>query len=297
MNNYHISVLLNELIDGLNVVSGGKYIDATLGGGGHTAEILSRGGVVLSLDVDEEAIDFVRRRIKNQELRIKGIENLKLVRGNFRDIDKYAKEHGFEKVNGIIFDLGVSSHQIDTDERGFSFQREGPLDMRMDQELNVKAKDLVNVLSKGDLNELFYKSGEERFSYAIAESIVSARKIKRIETTSELAGIIEKSVKGGGMYQDIKARIFQALRIAVNNELESLEAGLSGAYKLLDKNGRIGVISFHSLEDGIAKRQFAGWEKKGMGRVLNKKPILPNDRELNENVRSRSAKLRFFEKL
>ncbi len=297
MNNYHTSVLLHELIDGMGVKPGRRYIDATLGGGGHSLEILKRGGVVLSLDVDEEAIGYVRQEIKDQKSKIKNEKEFVLVRGNFRDIDKHAKENAFEKVNGVIFDLGLSSHHIDSGYRGFSFQQDGPLDMRMDSDLNVKASDLVNVLSKGDLNELFYKSGEERYSYAIAESIVGARKIKRIETTGELSVIIDKGIRGRVNSQDIKARIFQALRIAVNSELENLEAALLKAFDLLEENGRIGVISFHSLEDSIVKRQFARWEKMGKGRVVNKKPILPSDQEINENVRSRSAKLRFVEKI
>lgn len=297
MNNYHKSVLLHELLDGLRVKPGGRYIDATLGGGGMSLEILARGGNVLALDVDIDAIRYIEKKIKDQSSKIKDDKEFLIIRGNFRDIDKYAKKYGFEEADGIIFDLGLSSHHIDSGYRGFSFQQDGPLDMRMDNELNVKASDLVNVLSKGDLNELFYKSGEERYSYAIAEGIVSTRKVKRIETTRDLSGIIDKCVRTRGASQDVKARIFQALRIVVNSELENLEAGLLKAFDLLVRTGRIGVISFHSLEDGMVKKQYAEWEKKGIGRVLNKKPILPSDQEINENVRSRSAKLRFVEKI
>ncbi|MBU4016745.1 16S rRNA (cytosine(1402)-N(4))-methyltransferase RsmH [Patescibacteria group bacterium] len=288
---YHTSVLLQELIELLNVQSGKKYIDATLGGGGHTGEILKRGGKVLGIDSDQEALDYVK---ENFQFSIFNFQ-LKLVKGNFREIEKIAKENRFDKVSGILFDLGVSGHQFDTPERGFSFQKQGPLDMRMDTSLKIKAKDLVNILTKGELYELFTKLGEERFARAITNSIISARRIRPISTTGELSEIIGHSVPGK-IKIEAEARIFQALRIAINDELHSLKIALPQAFNLLEKEGKIAVISFHSLEDRIVKKQFIEWEEKGKGLILTKKPIRPSIEEVEKNSRSRSAKLRAFEK-
>lgn len=296
MKNYHKSVLLQEIIDFLKIQPGAKYIDATLGGGGHTGGILERGGRVLGLDIDSDAIDHVLDQFRIQKSEFIINKDLVILRGNFGNIKKLAEEKGFGKVSGIIFDLGVSSHQIDTAERGFSFRREGPLDMRMDRELNVKAGDLLNILTKGELYELFAKLGEERFAYAIANSVVKSRGIKPITTTMEFTEIIGRVVRNEKVKSDAAARIYQALRIAVNDELNSLRRALPQAYDLLEENGILGVISFHSLEDRIVKKQFAEWVEAGRGRILTKKPVTPSEREVEENSRARSAKLRVFKK-
>jgi 16S rRNA (cytosine1402-N4)-methyltransferase len=295
MNNYHTSVLLQETIEKLQIQTGKYYIDGTLGGGGHTLEILNRGGKVLGLDVDDEALEFVKNelRIKNQELG----KSLILVKGNFKDIDKIAKEQGLDKVGGILLDLGISSHHVDSALRGFSFQKDGPLDMRMDNELGVSAKDLVNGLTKGELIELFTKFGEEGFARIISNNIVNARKAKRIETTIELAQIIKRAVPFSkkGIHPATKA--FQALRIAVNDELNVIIETLPKAVRLLESGGRLAVITFHSLEDRIVKQQFIEFEKRGLGRIVTKKPIIPTVEEIEANNRSRSSKLRVFEKV
>lgn len=293
MNTYHTSVLLNETIDLLNVEPGKRYIDGTLGGGGHTGQILEQGGEVLGLDFDEDALRFVSNKLKSHI----DAGKLKIAKGNFKNIDKLATDAGFTEVDGVLFDLGVSSHHFDTPERGFSVQKEGPLDMRMDQDLGVKAADLLNILTKGELYELFTKFGEERFAYAISNSIVRARQVKRIETTTDLVGIINRVVPKGREQINPATRVFQALRIVVNDELNNIEEALPKALALLKKNGRIAVISFHSLEDRIIKNTFREWEEKGLGTIITKKPIVPTEEEIEKNNRSRSSKLRVFEKV
>jgi len=281
MKNFHTSVLLKEAIEGLRVEKNKKYIDATLGGGGHSFGILRMQGVVLGIDVDKDAVVHIEQNKKP--------ENLTIVRGNFRDIDKIAADTNFEKVAGIIFDLGVSSHQIDLPTRGFSFQNEGPLDMRMDQELGVRALDLIKILTKGELYEIFTKFGEENRAWAISDAIVRARGVKPIETTTDLAKIAF-TIAGQSK------KIFQALRIAVNDELNAIMEALPKALELLGENGRLCVISFHSLEDRIVKRKFLEFEGKKLGRIITQKPIIPTNEEVERNKRSRSAKLRIFEK-
>lgn len=297
MNTYHISVLLQETIAQLNIRAGKRYIDGTIGGGGHTAEILKHGGIVLGLDVDQDALEFVQKdlRLKIKDLRFG--TDLVLVKGNFKGIATIARENGFEKVAGILLDLGVSSHHFDEAKRGFSFQSEGPLDMRMDKELQVNAGDLVNALTRGELIELFTTYGEEPFARSIASHIVEARKEKRIETTTELAGIIRKAVPFTKKGINPATKVFQALRIAVNDELHVLIETLPKAVELLESNGRLAVISFHSLEDRIVKRSFLAFEEKGLGKVVTKKPIVPSEEEIMANSRSRSSKLRVFEKM
>lgn len=292
MSDFHKSVLLEETIDGLKIKQGEKYIDATLGGGGHSFEIARRGGIVLGIDVDEDAIAYVEN-IKP--------ENFTLARGNFRDIDNIAHLNGFERVAGIIFDLGVSSHQIDSSARGFSFQNEGPLDMRMDKSLGVRALDLIKILTKKELYEMFTEFGEESRAWAISDAIVRARSLKPIETTGELVQVIEKGLGIKGLNNGLtragqSKKVFQALRIAVNDELSSITEALPKALELLKINGRLCVISFHSLEDGIVKRKFLEFEKNGKGKIITEKPIVPTDKEVEGNIRSRSAKLRVFEK-
>lgn len=297
MNSFHEPVLLQEVLENLHIASGKKYIDATLGGGGHTFAILKKGGRVLGIDADEDALRYVQEKLRIYN------EQLKVVHGNFLDIGKIAKENGFEKVSGILFDLGISSWQIEKAERGFSFQKSGPLDMRMDSANLVKAEDLVNILSKGELYELFTRLGEEYRAQTIVRGIVSARKVKKIETTEELARIVEESLgmRGGAKTAKGKsfanAKVFQALRIAVNDELKNLRVALPQALTLLEKNGRVCVISFHSLEDRIVKQNFLEFARKRFGSIVTKKPITATESERQKNTRSRSAKLRVFEKI
>ncbi|MBI2028499.1 MAG: 16S rRNA (cytosine(1402)-N(4))-methyltransferase RsmH [Candidatus Levybacteria bacterium] len=297
MDNFHTPVLLKEVIENLRIEKDKKYIDATIGGGGHAVEILKLGGKVLGIDVDREAIGY----IKDQELNIKNSKNLILVKGNFRDIDEIAKSKGFDKVAGIIFDLGASSHQLERQERGFSFQKEGPLDMRMDQELAVRALDLIKILTKRELYEIFTKFGEENRAWAISERIVSSRKMKPIKTTKDLTLVVGEAFGIGGSRSNfakaqVAKRVFQALRIAVNDELDALEQALPKAISLLEKNGKLAVISFHSLEDRIVKKEFIKYKEKKLGVIITEKPIIPEDHELKKNWKARSAKLRIFEK-
>lgn len=293
MSNYHKPVLLEKTIDLLQIKPGKKYIDATLGGGGHAVQILGHGAVVLGIDIDQDALDYVSQHINNK--------NLVLVKGNFVDLEKIAHLNGFGKVWGILFDLGVSSHQIDSSERGFSFLRNGPLDMRMDKDLSLTAEYLVNVLGKGELYELFNRLGQESHASAISRAIVSARRVKAIKTTDELLEVIKKAY---GYREDLSdfdknkigQKVFQALRIAVNNELENIEKALPQAVSLLESGGRIAVISFHSLEDRIVKKVFREFERQNLGKAVIEKPIVPDDKEMRQNSRSKSSKLRVFEK-
>src|SRR3990167_6426219 len=296
MNDFHRPVLLQEVIDLLRVRKGSKYIDATLGGAGHSEKILELGGIVLGIDQDEDALNYVKNR------KFEGFKNLSLYLGNFKEIDRIAHLKGFDKVSGILFDLGVSSFQLENPERGFSYQKEGPLDMRMDKKLKVQAADLLNILTKGELNELFFKLGEENNARIISDGIVRARGIKPIRTTEDLVSVIQESLgkKGRTSAFDrskVAKRIFQALRIAVNDELNNLKEALPKAYTLLDRRGRLAVISFHSLEDRIVKNYFKEFEKKNMGKIITKKPIVPSFLEIEKNSRIKSAKLRAFEKI
>ena len=290
MSDYHISVLLEQTLAALQVEPGKKYIDATLGGGGHTSEIIQRGGIVLGLDVDSEALGFVKNKLN-------GNKELFLAKGNFRDIDRLAQENGFEKVAGILFDLGVSSHQFDAGERGFSFRYDAPLDMRMDRSLGVTAADLVNGLNKGELIELFEKFGEEYFGKKISQRILEARAMKLITTTGELAEIIVRAYPRGYKKIHPATKVFQALRIAVNDELNSLKDALPKAVNLLESGGRLVIISFHSLEDRIVKEYFKSVEQEKMGKILTGKPIEASEEETESNKRARSAKLRVLEKI
>lgn len=289
MNKYHVSVLLQQTIDSLHIQPGKRYIDGTFGGGGHTKEMVRLGGKVLGIDMDDDALAQAQAVFGDSD-------DVTVAKGNFKDIDRIAKENGFEQVAGILLDLGISSHHVDTARRGFSFQSEGPLDMRMDQSLQVTAGDLVNGLTKSELQELFTRWGEEPFAQSIARGIVNARKVKRIETTSELAEIVRRSVYGHTKIHPA-TRIFQALRIAVNDELNSIRDGLPKALALLEPKGRLAIISFHSLEDRIVKQQFRDWEEKDKGTIITKKPVIATEEEVEANSRSRSAKLRVFEKI
>lgn len=293
---YHISVLLQEAVDALQVEPGKNYIDGTLGGAGHTTAIVERGGRVLGIDFDDDALANAGEEFKAQKSKVKIGEDVILAKGNFKDVDTIAAEHGIENVAGILLDLGVSSHHFDEGERGFSFQYEATLDMRMDQSLQVKAADLVNVLSKNEMAELFLRLGEEWKAKQIADAIVKARQVSPITTTTELSRIVSKVVPGGKPGINPATKVFQALRIAVNDELNNLQEVLPKAVALLEPGGRLAIISFHSLEDRIVKNAFREFENQGLGTIITKKPMVPTKEEAEVNKRARSAKLRIFEK-
>lgn len=304
MEGYHKSVLLREVIDILNPCRNKWYLDATLGDGGHSIEILKLGGKVLGIDCDPQAIERSRKRFEGLGFKK---DKYKLVKGNFRDIKNLIQTEtnlarsdlaGFagarSNLSGAIFDIGVSSLQLMSPERGFSFISDGPLDMRMDPDLGVKALDLVNNLSRKELYEIFKKYGEEKYSWVLAGALVLAREIKAFETTIELAECIEKTFRGKRRENHPATKVFQALRIVVNDELGALQAGLDQVKDLIAENGRIIIISFHSLEDRIVKLRLREWEKGNLGKVLTKKPVVPDFLETTENPRSRSAKMRVF---
>ncbi len=283
MNTYHKPVMVTEVIEGLDVDAGKKYIDATTGGGGHAVEIEKRGGKVLGIDQDPEAVEFAKQNFKG-----------KIVRGNFRDIEKIAKDNGFDQVDGILFDLGVSSHQIDTPERGFSYRYlQAPLDLRMDPEQGVSARDYINKLSEEELYEIFATYGEEKLARAIARAFVGTRRERPLTTVGDVVEIVSLAVRDARARTSTLARVFQALRIAVNDELGALKVGLRGAGEVLGSGGRLVVISYHSLEDRIVKREIRRLGYK----QINKRPMTPSGNEIQENHRSRSAKLRVAVKL
>lgn len=303
----HIPVLLNETIEGLNIQENGIYVDGTAGGGGHSSEILShlKDGKLISIDQDPDAIRHVVERFKDNP-------NSIIVKGNFSDMKELLNARGVYCVDGVMLDIGVSSHQLDVAERGFSFHEDAPLDMRMSQS-GESAEDLVNNLSYAELARIINNYGEEKYASSIAKNIVKAREKKRIKTTLELAEIIKNSVPQKVRRDGHPARkTFQALRIAVNRELDVLERGLDSAFELLNKGGRLAVITFHSLEDRIVKQKMASWcvgctcpkdfpvcvcGNKPKAKLINRKPIVATESELELNVRSRSAKLRVCEKL
>lgn len=277
----HRSVLLQEATTYLNVRPGELYIDATYGAGGHSREILARGGKVLALDVSPEAVETAEEDPR-----------LKIVLGNFRNLGEIARREGFDKVAGILFDLGISSDELESIP-GLSFQRDEPLDMRLDPSLGVTAADLLNALPESKLVELFSTYGEEPASRKLAAAIVRARTEKKFERTSDLLQTIE-SVKGSKRFGQAHpaTQVFQALRIAVNDELDALKAALPQAAELLNKGGRLVVISFHSGEDRIVKKFLTSSALN----VLTPKPITPAAAEKAANPRSRSGKLRAAEK-
>jgi 16S rRNA (cytosine1402-N4)-methyltransferase len=305
LSTFHTPVLLAEVINSLNIEPGKKYIDATLGGAGHTIEIARRGGFVLGIDQDENAIQEAVSRSQREKVN----DRVMICKGNFESIDEIAEKKGFDIVDGILFDLGVSSFQIDKGERGFSFAKDETLDMRMDINGEVKALDIINHYSKDKLYEVFSKNSEELYSRSIANSIFRARSIKKIniETTAELVEIIDEVLRHehptaaentiNKLRSGTLARVFQALRIEVNRELEILPVALNKAEKLLKKDGRLAVISFHSLEDRIVKRFLTEQEDQGNFILNPKKPIYPKWDEIKKNPRSRSAKLRVAQKL
>jgi len=292
MDEFHKPVLLKETLTYLNVRRNKKYIDATVGGGGHAVEIVKRGGILLGLDVEPDAVGAVKTRLERARLDFDSRSEAR--RGNFRDIEKIAKENDFYPVAGILYDLGLSNYQLEQSGRGFSFQKNEPLDMRADPDLEVTAADLVNGLSESELVKLFEKYGEEKYARAVAGAIIRSRWDGPIRTSTELADIVEQVVREPRKTHPA-TKVFQALRIAVNDELNNLQSSLPQAFGLLEPKGRLVVISFHSLEDRIAKNFFKEMEAKG-GKILTKKPITPTEEEVERNPRARSAKLRAVEK-
>lgn len=297
----HKSVLLNEVIEYLNLKQGGKYIDATVGYGGHSSHILKeigKEGVLFAFDQDDEAISYSTKRLS------KISDNFTIFKSNFVNMKKYVNE----KVDGILFDLGVSSPQLDDGDRGFSFHKDAVLDMRMDKNNPLNARKVVNEYSYDDLVRIFYKFGEEKYSKPIAKAIINSRPIN---TTLELAEIIKESVPISYRNKSHPARkVFQAIRIEVNHELDILESSLSDAFDLLNVGGRLVVITFHSLEDKIVsnvfkklcsddestkKLPFVPEELKAKAKMIVK--LTPNEDEINENNRSRSSKLRVIERV
>ena len=305
----HKSVLLNETIDGLNIKPDGIYVDGTLGGGGHAYEVcrrLGEKGSIVGIDQDAAAIEAASARLKDFG------EKVTIVRSNYCDMKSKLHELGIDKVDGIVLDLGVSSYQLDTAERGFSYREDAPLDMRMDTRQKMTARDIVNDYTEADLYRVIRDYGEDKFAKNIAKHIVQARAVKPVETTAELSEIIRASIpmkfqkKSGHPAK----RTFQAIRIELNRELDVLRDSLDDMIDLLNPGGRLCIITFHSLEDRIVKSAFRKNEnpctcppdfpvcvcgKKSKGSIITKKPILPSKEELEYNSRSKSAKLRIFE--
>ena len=305
----HKSVLLDEVIESLNIKPDGYYVDGTLGGGGHALEVVKRleGGKLIGIDQDADAIKAATQRLIDYRNRVI------IVRDNYVNIENILKREGIEKVDGIYVDLGVSSYQLDAAERGFTYRFDAPLDMRMDDRNELKASDIVNDYSETELFHVIRDYGEDRFAKNIAKHIVAYRSKKRIETTFELVDIIKSAipmkiqVTGGHPAK----RTFQAIRIELNKELEVLKDSLNVMIELLNPGGRLSVITFHSLEDRIVKQAFKKAESscicpknfpvcvcgnKSKGRVITRKAVLPSEKELEENSRAKSAKLRVFEK-
>ncbi len=288
MEIHHRPVMLEETIEALQVQPGGRYIDCTVGEGGHAAAILEAsapGGLLLGLDVDPEAIEIARARLK------KFGKNCFLVQENFRHLEEICQRYNFHPVHGVLFDLGVSSLQLEREGRGFSFQQEAPLDMRFDPREPLTAEDIVNRLPEEELALILQKYGEERHSHRIARCIVRNRPIK---TTLQLAELVSRAVDGKRGRIHPATRTFQALRIAVNHELENLSLALKAAVNVLGPGGRLVVISFHSLEDRLVKNFMR--QEKGL-QVVHKKVLRPSPEEVQRNPRSRSARLRVAERL
>lgn len=289
---YHKPVLLKEVLDGLNIKKDGLYIDCTLGDGGHTLEILRLGGSVLGIDYSEDSLARATERIKEEKLHNRFLA----VKGNFKNINKLIENTAFTKVNGILFDFGYSSYQLDDGGFGLSFQRDEPLDMRIDKTKGVSAADLVNSLNESQLSRLFFEYGGEQLSNKFARAIVRNRNLKKIQTTKELADILVSEASLGYEKGRIHpaTRVFQALRILINDEIDNIAEALPRAAQLLLPGGRMVIISFHSLEDKIAKNLVK--DVRLEIKAVNKKPIVPEEQEVISNIRSRSAKLRIYEK-
>ena len=308
MENKHIPVLLNEVIEGLNIKPNGTYLDLTLGRAGHSSEILKRlssKGLLIGVDQDKEAIAESQKRLE------KIANNFKIVKSNFSEVDQVLDSLNIKGVDGVLMDLGVSSPQFDESDRGFSYRYDAPLDMRMDQDQKLTAKEVVNTYSEAELRKIFYEYGEDKFSASIARNIVKYRQNKEIETTFELVEIIKKSkpTKELKKVGHPAKQIFQALRIEVNNELGVLKEALSKVTSYLNHNGRLAVITFHSLEDRIVKNYFKDLAVVEGNRnnfptkveekdyiLITRKGIKPSEEELERNPRSASSTLRIIEK-
>lgn len=306
----HQSVLLDECMEALNIKPDGIYVDGTLGGGGHSYEIcrrLSDKGRLIGIDQDEAAIEAATVRLGEFK------DKVTIIRSNYCDMKEQLMKIGITSVDGILLDLGVSSYQLDNAERGFTYREDAPLDMRMDQRQSMTAKDIVNEYSEMELYRIIRDYGEEKFAKNIAKHIVSARNQKTLETTGELIDVIKAAIpmKVRAVGGHPAKRTFQAIRIELNRELDVLKDSLGDMIDLLNEDGRIAVITFHSLEDRIVKKIFKENEdpcicpkdfpvcvcgRKSKGRVITKKPIVPGEEELQENKRSKSSKLRVFER-
>lgn len=308
MEFHHKPVLFEETIDSLAIRPEGIYIDGTMGGGGHSEAILKRltTGTLLSIDQDPDAIKAAGERLEKYPQSVR-------VRGNFAQMGEIAKAQGIDAVDGVLMDIGVSSYQLDTPERGFSYHHDAPLDMRMSQE-GPSAKDLVNTLEERELADIIFRYGEDRSARRIAQGICQAREKASIETTAQLAEIIKESVPAAVRRAEghPARKTFQALRIAVNGELDRLQEGLAAGFQLLKPGGCLAVITFHSLEDRIVKQQMQEWcqgcicpkdfpvcvcGRKPQGKLVYKKGLAPSPKEVEENPRARSARLRVIEKL
>ncbi len=306
----HVSVLLEECLEGLNIKPDGVYVDGTMGGAGHTGEILKRvpEGLVIGIDQDTDAIAAATNRLEA----IGG--NYKIAHSNFLGIKAVLKDLEVPKIDGLLLDLGVSSYQLDKAERGFSYMHDGELDMRMDRDSDFSAYDVVNTYSKEELTDIIRRYGEEKWAARIADFIVKGRAEKPLKTTYELVDIIKAAIPAKARKDGPHPakRTFQAIRIEVNAELKIIEATVRDAVDCLNSGGRVAIITFHSLEDRIVKETFRDLAKgcicppefpvcicdnKPKGKVITRKPILPSEAELEVNPRSRSAKLRVFEKL
>ncbi len=307
MDFVHIPVMLYECIDGLNISPDGIFVDGTAGGAGHSSEIAKRlgeGGRLISLDRDPDAVAVATERLS-------AYANAQVVRSNYSEMREVLDNLGIDKVDGVLMDLGVSSYQLDEGSRGFSYHTDAPLDMRMSKE-GISAADIVNTYSEQQLAKIIFEYGEEKFSRRIASNIVKARAVTPISTTLQLADIIRDSVPQKARREKNPCKkTFQAIRIAVNGELEHLSKGLDDAFYSLKSGGRLAVITFHSLEDRLVKQRFAGWCKgcicppdfpqcvcghKPQGKLINRKPLEAQQKELESNNRSRSAKLRIIER-
>lgn len=307
----HVSVLLNETIDSLNIKPDGIYVDGTLGGGGHSLEICKRlgeDGRLIGIDQDEDAIEAATQRLKDYK------DKITIVHSNYNNIKSVLNNLGISKVDGIVLDLGVSSYQLDNPERGFTYREDVPLDMRMDKDSSITARDIVNDYSEMELFRVIKDYGEEQFAKNIAKHIVKARQEKPIETTGELNDIIKAAIPAkmrehGG---HPSKKTYQAIRIELNHELEVLENSLDTMIELLNPKGRLAIITFHSLEDRIVKNIFRKnmnpctcppdfpvcvCGKKPTGKTVTRKPIVPGDEELADNKRAKSSKLRVFERI
>lgn len=306
----HISIMPDDCINGLNIKSNGIYVDATVGGAGHSrliCEKLDKSGVFVGIDRDEEALDVAKERLKDFKCQIH------LIHSNYNDIKNVLSELHIDKVDGILADLGVSSYQLDNEERGFSYRFDSPLDMRMDKSQEFSAMNVVNEYDVNELTRILRDYGEEKFAYNIAKNIVKRREIKKIETTGELTDIVLKSMpkKSLNSGAHMEKRTFQAIRIEVNRELELLKSSVEAFFESLKIGGRLAVMTFHSLEDRIVKNAYNDFAKgcicpkefpvcvchnEPKGKIINKKPIIASEEEQKINSRSKSAKLRIIEK-